>query len=254
MSATEQLYNLYLITSAHIVTVFTMLPILIAIWKWKYLNKPLKVFFIYCVLTLGLNLFEIFLIWASGYSSFKVYILQCLKYFKITNTNFLFIFYSTKNFIYLGLFFTLILKNHINISWLKPLVVILVISTWINYLFIEGYKVYSTFNHTVDTIFCFALPLYFLWFIFNENPKVPIVKNPYFWIGLGLISTAIIAFYLYLTGDKIRSTDKVLFFKLAIIKNIIIMIEQVLEAIGFYYARYTKYLPENTSHKTSLSK
>ena len=45
-----------------------------------------------------------------------------------------------------------------------------------------------------------------------------------------------------LTGDKIRATDKVLFFKMAIFKNVIMMIEQVLEAIGFYYARYANYL------------
>ncbi len=242
----EKLYNQYLGLSSYIVTAFIIIPIILAIWQWRYLNKPLKIFFWYCIITLALNILEHTFVWIVSYSSIKGEILPYLKKWNIKNTNFLSILYFSKDFIFLGLFFKEILKYRINVSWIPPFIALLLVATWVNHLFIEGFRAYGVFNRTVDAIFCFALPLYFLWFIFNEDSKVPIVKNPYFWIGIGLISTALIGFYLFLAGDKIRATDKVLFFKLAIIKNVIMMIEQVLEAIGFYFARYTKYLPQNT--------
>ncbi len=244
MTTLESEYNDLLIFSGKLATGSMLIPILFAIYYWKFLNKPLKLFFWYCFLTFSLNVLEVFFIWSTV--NYKETLLPLLKKWDIKNTSFYSILFFSKDFIFLGLFLKETLKHRVNISWVQPIIMLLLISTWANHLFIEGFRAYGVFNRTVDAIFCFAIPLYFLWFIFNENSKVPIVKNPYFWIGLGLISTALIGFYLFLAGDKIRATDKVLFFKLAIVKNVIMMIEQVLEAIGFYYARYTKYLPQNT--------
>ena len=248
MTELELTYNSFYILSAHIANATMLIPISLGIYNIKYLNKPLKIFLWYCIVSLILNLMEQLVIWSTGH--FIDVLLPLLKKWDIKNTSFLSILFYSKNFIFLGLFFKGILNHWINMSWIKPLIIILVIITWTNHLFIEGFRSYGVFNRTVDAIFCFGIPLYFLWFIFNENSKVPIIKNPYFWIGLGLISTALIGFYLFLAGDKIRATDKVLFFKLAIIKNCIVMIEQGLEAIGFYYARFIKYLPQKTT--TSL--
>lgn len=244
MTPLEIEYSKLFILSSRILLAFMIVPIILGLYNWKTLNKTLRIFFCYCLLTLLLNLVQDIFIWSTA--NFKEILLPFLKRWEIKNTNFYSILFFTKDFVLLGLFFKEILKYRVNVSWIQPMIVLLLVSTWTNHLFIEGFKDYGVFNRTVDAVFCFAVPLYFLWFIFTENSKVPIVKNPYFWIGLGLISTALIGFYLFLAGDKIRATDKVLFFKLAIIKNVIMMIEQVLEAIGFYYARYTKYLPHNT--------
>jgi hypothetical protein len=221
-----------------------IIPIIVAIVNYKDLNKILKIFFWYCVITFSLDISEHGLMWAVAH--YKSFFVPILNKWEIKNTIFFQILYYLKNFAFLGYFFYELLHSHKSAKWIKRVSIFLFISSIINYLFIEGYKDWGIFNPTMDAFFCFLLPLYYMWHLFNMNTKVPISKNPYFWIGLGLISTALIGFFLFLTQDKLEKTDLTLFYKLAIFKNCIMIIEQFLEAVGFYYARYTKYLPQNT--------
>ena len=77
--------------------------------------------------------------------------------------------------------------------------------------------------------------------------KVPLVKNTYFWISLGLIIPNLIGLFLHFTGKKIETTDKVLFVKLNMVHDLFQIVGFILIAVGFYYARYTKYLPQKTT-------
>lgn len=246
MTPIENLYNGYLVLSGQIFLLFMLLPVILAVWRRQYLTKALKLFFWYCFFTLFFNVFEQAFIWAVRSPNFQGVILPYLTKWGIKNTNFTSIFYFTKDFIFLSLFFNEVLRGYINTKWVKPLAYFLVITTWIDYLFIEGFKVAGVYNSTIDAIFCFFIPCLFLWHIFNEDSKVPLSKNSFFWIGLGLISTSLIGFFLFFAGDKIRAMDKVFFFKLSILKNGVMMAEQILEAIGFYYAPYTRYMRRKT--------
>ena len=112
----------------------------------------------------------------------------------------------------------------------------------INYLFIEGYLVYGVFNPTADAVFAFALPLIYLGYLYRLDTMVPLSKNPYFWISLGLVVPNLISLIFHFVGNKLLETDFILFAKLTIAKNGITVIGHILIAIGFYYARYVNFL------------
>lgn len=246
MLSIEKIFNNYLILSGQIEIIFIIVPITLGIIKWKLHSKALRILWWYCVVTLLLNVGEQVFILLVRNKNFQPYILPTLLKYEIKNTSFLSILYFTKNFILLSWFYIELLKKDFNLSWVKYVIVILLIGLWTNHLFIEGFKGYGVINRSFDAIFCFCLPLLYSHFLFKDTNLVPLRKNPYFWINIGLISTALLAFYLFLAGNKIKATDNILFFKLAILKNIIAMIEQLLITVGFYYARYTKYLLQYT--------
>jgi hypothetical protein len=121
---------------------------------------------------------------------------------------------------------------------------LLVVASLIDYFFITGFREYSFFQATTSAIFCFSLPLIHLWYVFKTDSDLSILKNTYFWFDVGLLIPNVIGLFLHFTGSKLYVTDVVLYFKLSIVKYYFVMLSQVLICIGFYYARYTKYLPE----------
>lgn len=235
----EDFYNGLLILTARINISIMLLPIVVAIFIRKEFNKPLHIFLIYCLVTLAINLLEQAFIWGvtKYYEQCKTY----LVYWNIGDTNFLQILYYLKDFIFLGWFYSLLVPKQYNIS-IKWIAALLSLVATINYLFIEGYNVYGTFNPAADAIFSFALPAFYLWFMYRENLSFPIKKNPYFWISFGLIFTNLIGLFLYLVGDTIYGDDFILFAKISIGRNIFDMISQMLLAIGFWHSPYAKYV------------
>lgn len=247
MTQIELEYNNYFIFSAKITIATMIIPIVVGIINKDKLNKPIKVFLWYCIITFVLNIFEQVFIWTTMH--YRDLMNPFLKKFDIKSTSFLQIFYYLKNFTLLGYFFYLIIKPKKLANYIKYTSIGLVILSIVNYVFVEGYNSFGVFNPTIDAIYCFVIPLIYMWYLYNTDTVVPINKNPFFWINVGLILTALIGLYLFFTQDKLEKTDLLLFFKIAMVKNLIMIIEQILEAIGFYYARYTKFLPPYSEEK-----
>ncbi len=229
-----------LIIIARITVAATCLPIIIAALKRKDLNKPLRIFLMYCVLSLVVNVSEQFFLWyaSKNYASLEVY----FKYFDIQDTSFIGILYYVLDFIFLGWFYTLLLgKNHQGriVLWISYLLLLVCV---LNYLFIEGYKVYGKFNPAADAIFIFVLAAYYLFFLFKSNLSLPLYKNPYAWISLGLMIPHIIGIFLFIVGDVVHKENYYLFTTLSSLKNGFLIIGQILMAIGFYRAPYTRFI------------
>lgn len=239
MPEIEIYYNKILILFGRLNIASMILPIVIAIWMWKRLNKPLKVFLGYCVVTLLINLLEQMFIWSvDKYTDFW---LPILRYWRIENTNFLQILYYLRDFTFLGWFYSILLPLHSEI-WVKRIAISLFFATLINYLFIEGYRVYGIFNPAIDAIFSFVLPLFYLWFLYQSFFHIPLYKNPYFWLSFGLIFINLLGLFLYFAGNKMQQTDFVLFAKVVIIKNCLEIIGRIILSIGFWYAPYVQHL------------
>jgi len=109
MPLNESWWNDIVIYFARFHILMMGIPIIIALVYRKEWNRPLLIFFLYCLLTYFLNLFEAIFIWATGaYTSF---FMPFLEYWDITSTAFMQIFYELKSFILLSLFYSLLFSN-----------------------------------------------------------------------------------------------------------------------------------------------
>ena len=245
MDQTIKYYNTLLVYSGKILIILQIVPLILGFLKWKHFNKPIKVFWTFCFVYFLLDIFVQILVWllSNYYDFFKPIVLK----FQIKDFSFINILYYMNNFSLLGYFFVLVLKPNRISDWIKWVSIFLFFTSIINYLFIEGYNVVGVFNPTSDALFCFILPSIFMWYLFTQDGKVPIAKNPYFWINLRLIIPNLVALILQFYGNKIQSTDTILFLKISLAKNAIWILGLIFLTIGFYYARYTKYLPQKTT-------
>ena len=221
------------------ITISTMiLPIVFALYQKKHLNKPLKLFLFYCLVTLFINLFEQWYIWASVHIPFVHDIAIKLD----RSTNFLIILYVLRDFLFIGLFYYALLPFKYGF-WVRGIAILLSIGVLINCIFIEGFIKYGIFNPTSDGIFMVVLPLFYLAFLYNASLNIPIQKISYFWISLGLFIPNLIGLFLYFVGDAIYGGEFCLFVYGSTVKNGFEIIGQILMAVGFWQARYAKYLP-----------
>ncbi len=235
-------YNELVKHYAIIVTAIMILPIIVALFYKNYWNKPLRFFFRFQLASFCINLFMQLFIWTIGH--YRPFFVPYMDKWDIHDTNFISILSYLNNFALLGAYYVIVIKSERLSKSIKWLSIALFIAALINYLFIEGFRVYSFFNATASALYCFIIPLLHFWFVFKTDTDVPIYRNSYFWLGLGLIIPNVIGLFLHFTGNKLYATDVVMYFKLSIVKYYFVMLAQVLIAIGFYYARYTKYLPE----------
>jgi hypothetical protein len=228
---------------SRITVAFSLIPIAMAIYRWNHLNKALMLFFMYKVLSLLLNLGEQFFIWYATkyYPSVEPY----LTYFGIQDTSFIGILYHVIAFIYLGRFYKTLVGNTAGriILWVAYL---LLSTSVINYCFIEGYRVYGKFNPGASAIFIFGTAVYYLYQMFRSNLSLPVRRNPYFWLSLGVIVPNLLGVFFFLIGDAVHQEDYSLFTALSSFKNGFLIIGQILMGIGFWHAPFAKFvtLPE----------
>lgn len=246
MNELETFWNDILFTFGRITIASMFLPIIIGFLYIKNWGKAIYVAFFYCICTLLTNIFEQVLVYLIDHNT--DFFLPYLNYWEIDNTFFLAILYYLKDFLIIGWFFSLILpfgssnKYILWISWL------LAFASFFNYCFIEGYKVYGVFNPTADAFFMIILPLVYLWFSQKQSLRIPLRKNPYFWICIGLVVPNLFTLFLYFTGSAIYEKDFVLYAKLYSIKNLFEIISQFLISYGFinsYNIRFIEPSEEN---------
>lgn len=240
MTPLERAWNEFLVLFGQITTLTMLLPVVVALVVRKQWNKPLKIFFWYCLASFGLNVIEISLNWAVNnyFDFFK----PALDYWEIEYFFFFTIFYYLKDFILLGLFYSLIFPIASIGSIILRISQVLALAALINYLFIEGYNVFGIFNPLADAIFLVVLPLLYLWVSQRQSLRIPLRKNPYFWFSLGILLPNILALFIYFTGDYIHTTDFILYAKIYSVKNALEIVGQILICIGFLRSRYTKFI------------
>ncbi len=233
--------KIYMKVFAQIATAVMLIPITFALYNKKHLNKPLKIFLWYCIASFLVNLIHQAFIWAVN--NYQDIFVPLLNKWQIKDTNFMGILAFTTNFAFLGWYFYTVMPHEKTAKGIRWLSSSLFIAAIIDYLFIGDFRDLGVFTPAASAIFCFVLPAIHLWFLYRDDAKVPLSKNPYFWIAMGLFLPHLASFFLYFMGDTIHKEDFSLFVKISIGKISLSMIGQVLLAVGFYYARYSKFLP-----------
>lgn len=224
---------------SRISTATMLVPIGMALFKWKYLIKSAKVFLGYRVFAFFFNLIEQVFIWYS--IVYTDNLRPYLEYWEISDTNFLAILYYLNNFAFLGWFYYLVLPRH-NRVWVGRIALFLFIAALVNYLFIEGYQVYGYFNPNANALFVVGSAFLYLRFTYRIQLTMPLSKNPYFWFSIALIILYLSPLILSFIGNIVFDERYILFVSISILRNLLIIISQILLTIGFFQIKYAKYI------------
>lgn len=239
----EKLIQEYLILSGKIVTVSYLLLLLTGFWRWEYFNKPLRIFFWYVVVTFILNFLEQLFIWGTRRSTHYYDLKPYLDYWQITNTVFMYILFYTKNALLLGWMYTLLFTTPSKGQLIWWIALGLTIFEWISYFSIDGYQGYGNVNPTLDGIFCFTVPMVYLGFLYQHTSvTLPLTKNSFFWISLGLIMENLIGLFFFYTAAKLQQSDTVTYSIVFMIKNVAVLTAIIFFCLAFYRANYIRFL------------
>ncbi len=242
MTIEERFYNTCLMYSSIVVEIVLAITVLIAYKRKKYFNMPLTIFFYYLVAMLGTLLLMSLVTWAS--STYQDYWAPILKRLGIDNTNFFAILGYCNTFILLGLYFSKVFPEVRFRAYILPLSWVLLAIASIDYFFVTGYNQYSSFSQTLVGFYILLMPMAHLWYLYRTSNKVPLNRNPYFWISMGLVLPSILSTWLELYGSKLYVANFILFCQVSFCSTFFYCAGQFLITVGFYYARYVQYLPQ----------
>lgn len=237
MSVEEEYWYDLLVVLSKYCTMMELLPIVIAFIYRKYFNDILKVFFFYALITLLLNSFEQFLIWISEFKDGYYF-----EMFGLENTFFIQVFFYLKNFILIGWYYSLIFSSKTHKKTIQYITTVLTCFTVI-FLFLDGYKQFGLLMPCLNSIFLIVIPLAYLWESQKNSIRISLVKNPHFWLSIGLIVPNVLLFFLYPTGQYIYETNSLLYWQLNTFRLLTFILGIIFISIGFsraYFARFIK--------------
>ena len=240
MSAEEIYWDGILKQVGYITTGLMVFLLIIALLYKKYWNRALFAAFWYFLATFLLNVLEPLILWTCRQNLETC--VPILDYWGITNSHWLSIFYYTKDYIFLGWFYILIFPNIQIGRVIKWTAITFVIASVINYLFIEGHNVFGVFNPGINMIYVVGLPLIYLWYSQRQSLRIPLQKNPYFWINIGILIPNLLALFFYFTGNFNYETNLKLYVLLKIMRNGFEIFSYVLVGIGFSRARFIRFI------------
>jgi hypothetical protein len=214
-------------------------PVIIGLWKFKKLSKPLQLVLFYFIALLFFELIELLFVWVANNHFYLI--ASFIKKYQISDTSFLGITHILPDFVFVGWAYSFVLNKNISrsvklISWLMGAVVLFV------YFYIDGFNKFGTINPIIDRLYLMIIPLLYFWQLSKEPTNISYWKNPFFLIAIGLFLPNLFSFYMSFFGDKLNETDFPLFVKLSVVRNVFTIIGQIFFALAFYRAGYAKYL------------
>jgi hypothetical protein len=243
MTPLEKQYNDILTQFGQFTTAATYITLVVAVFRIRYFNKTMWVFFVYIVATIFIYTLEATFIWAvKNYTAFW---LPYLKKFDITDTNFLEILSTLKSIILIAWFYKVLLTE----KWEKYVVyvgTIMTIFAIVDYIWITGYKSSGMLITTFVGLFLIIIPMIYLWQLYKRDNRISIYKIPYFWFSIALIIANLLGLFFYFVSDKMYKTDFILYVKLSVARNVITILRYFVFAYGFWLAKYIRFLPKES--------
>lgn len=240
MTPEEKEFNDLLLLVGQLMIFVRLLPIIISIIKWQYLNRSMKILGYYLIVVMVSNLLEKTLYWSFN-EHYQIYWKSILDSLQITDTNFLNIVGRVIDYVFVGWIFSFVIINPLGDKvkkyswWVIPIAISI-------YFWIDGFRNYGTVNAILNRIYLVIIPAFYFWYLFNSPPSLSLWKNSFFIFGLGLFIPNIFGLMMSFTGDKLYETDFVAFVKISIFRNCLTILAQFLFAYAFYQAKYAKYL------------
>lgn len=181
----------------------------------------------------------------SQFIYFKPYILPIIKKIGIKDFNFTAPISYLIKFIFLGLFFRDLMAEKFWKTFFQWAVWVLVVFELVQVFVFKSYQGYDSLSSTVKNVFIIGgVGLFLYKFYHSDTGKISLVKNPYFWISLGLILPAFAEFFLEFIFTKLYQTDLEGFYKYYLVRNASQIIGFLLLIMGIWQAKYLRFLPK----------
>lgn len=236
-----------LINSGKIAHIGTFILFYYAIQYRSYYTPAFKYFlgFIIAIAiysAIELTIVEVLL---SGKYQFWKSIFPFLQQFGISDTNFTSPFNYLIKFIFLSLFFRDLFQNTLKKRFFQYLMYALVVFELVMVFVFKSYQGYDSLSSTVKNLFIIGgVSLFLYQFYRTDTGKVPLGKNPYFWISLGLLLPALAEIFLEFIFTKLYQTDLEQFYKLYLFRNASQIVGFTLLIVGIWQAKYLRFLPK----------
>ena len=232
--------------SGRIVQLYTFLLFFAAFAHRAYLLPTLRYFF---WLTYSLALFGVFdsilldVIFVTKYGFYNK-VAPILKYFDIREMGFLSPISYLIKFIFLGLLFRDILGGTTTKRVFWYITWGLVVFELVQVFVFKSFQGYDSLSSTVKNIFIItACGIFLSRFYQTTTVGIPLQRNPFFWIILGLLLTALGDIFMEFIFQKLYQTDTSVFYSLYLIRNASQIVGFWLMTIGVFQAKNLRYLP-----------
>jgi hypothetical protein len=164
---------------------------------------------------------------------------------QIQDTNFIGSISYFVRFIFLGLFFRDAIGDAFIKKFFQVAIILLVIFELVDVFVFKSYQGYDSLSSTTKNIFIIGgIGIFLYKFYHTYVGQVSFVQNPYFWISLGLLLPAFCEIFLEFIFSKLYNTDEAMFYKWYIVRNISQVLGFVLLTVGFWKAKYLRFLPK----------
>ncbi|MCU0339052.1 MAG: hypothetical protein MUE30_04150 [Spirosomaceae bacterium] len=210
------------------------------------LQKHIPYFFWFCYGLACYSLLELLFVdvlLSSKFQFVNVLFPWLNTHFGVVDFNFTaFINYLIK-FVFIALFLRDSFKSPTLKQTFQYLMWALVVFEVVQVVVFKSYQGYDSLSSTVKNFFILGGAGLLLYYIYRA-PEVtlPLQKNTYFWICLGLFLPALTEFFLEFIFSKLYQTDAVSFYKYYLLRNASQMVGFTLLIVGVWQAKYLKYL------------
>lgn len=184
-------------------------------------------------------------IFQESFPYYKSHIFPFLNSMNLEHMTFFNPLHYIIRFGFIGLFFRDLIKNK---KWkisFEYVVWGLIIFQMIQIFIFSSYQGYDSLSSTIKNIFILLGTGLLLYQIYHNNQtNMPLNKNLYFWVCLGLLLPALSELFIEFILTKLYHTDTPAFYKSYLVRNICQVLGFILLIVGVQQAKYLRFLPK----------
>ena len=234
----EEIYTLTVRFGYGLVIVRGIL-LLTLIIKLPYLTKPspFTILFWYALIAFLINFFEASFI--KIVHLFKTQIVPILQKLEIDDTFFISPFYYVNELLFLGLFYSRVLKDKTG-EIVRYAAFVLAGLEILNTVFGEGYKDAQKIGSLLLSLNGIVLPLLFFRKYYPQQKNTSFIQKAYSWISWGILIPYIFSLLVYFLSDTLHTNFRILFYQLSIVRMSIDIIGILMMSYGISLVRAHK--------------
>lgn len=216
---------------------FVLILVIIRGRHYFIIQSPFKVLYWYAIFAFIINIFEVSFV--NIVNLFKNQLIPILQKLEIDDTFFISPFYYVNELLFLGLFYSRVLKDKTG-EIVRYVAFALAGLEILNTVFGEGYKDAQKIGSLLLSLNGIVLPLLFFRQYYTQKNDTSFTQKAYTWISWGVLVPYIFSLLIYFLSDSLVTNYPILFYQLSIVRMSIDMIGILMMAYGVSLVRAYK--------------